>query len=426
MKMNWLMMKKNLCGVCLVAVLCACGDDGSVSEAKMSEVVTSSAAVVASSCSEKSSSSSAKGTSSFVKTVSSSSLRSSSSKGKLSSSSVRDDSKLSVTSSSLRVASSSSAVAPSSSSIDAHSSTVELSSSSQSRSSSSAESSSGIELSSSSSVESSSSVQSSSAAAESCSSSLTESSSSSKDYSSFYKTKCPSGKTCSYTTTEYLNQEMLAAGKYYEILDERNYRMYKTVIIGNQTWIAQNINYEYKVNGKTYGNYCYGDNFENCEAYGRLYTYAASIDSVKLFEETGNKYGYDHAAWTVDDAQGVCPENFHVPSIQEWKDLVANVGGSQKALAELKSMMGWPEGKNGTDDFGFSVAPAGERLVNGQYIGIDNAAIFWSSTANRTSTAIPVSWGSDTKGNPTFKVYDSTSSNDKRSGFSVRCVLIRK
>lgn len=426
MKMNWHMMKKNLCGVCLVAVLCACGDDGSVSEVKMGEEVTSSAemgssaAVVVSSCSEVLSSSSVRGTSSFVNTVSSSSLRSSSSKGKLSSSSVSDCSKLSVTSSSLRVASSSSAVAPSSSSVEARSSAVELSSSAESRSSSSSQ------IRSSSSVESSSSVLSSSAAAESCSSSLTESSSSFKDFSSFYKTKCPSGKTCSYTTTEYLNQEMLAAGKYYEILDERDYRMYKTVIIGNQTWVAQNINYEYKVNGKAYGNYCYGDNSENCEVYGRLYTYAASIDSVKLFEETDNKYGYDHAAWTVDDAQGVCPENFHVPSIQEWKDLVANVGGSQKALAELKSMMGWPEGKNGTDDYGFSVAPAGERLENGQYIGIDNAAIFWSSTANRTSTAIPVSWGSDTKGNPTFKVYDNTSSNDKRRGFSVRCVLIRK
>lgn len=438
------MMKNFLFGACFVAVLCACGDDGSVSQAKMGEEVTSSAemdssADVAVDVRE---------TSSFVKIVSSSSLQSSSSERILLSSSQNLNSEWSsslagMSSSSLRVASSSSvklavesssaipvtesssAVAPLSSSVVESSSAVELSSS-QNSSSSSAESSSSIEVRSSSSVESSSSAQSSSATVESCSSSLTESSSSSKDYSSFYKTKCPSGKTCTYTTTEYLNQEMLADGKYDEILDERDYRMYKVVIIGNQTWLAQNLNFEYKVNSSAYGNYCYENNPENCEAHGRLYTYAASIDSVRLYKETGYKYGYDHTAWDTENAQGVCPENFHVPSIDEWKELVTYVGESQKALTELKSVMGWAEGMKGTDNYGFSVAPAGERFVNGQYIAIDNAAIFWSSTANRTSTAIPVSWGSDTKGNPTFKVFDNTSSCDKREGYSVRCVLIRK
>lgn len=142
-----------------------------------------------------------------------------------------------------------------------------------------------------------------------------------------------------------------ASPKYGTMTDLRDGKTYKTVKIGSQTWMAENLNY------KTYDSNCYQDDENNCNKYGRLY----ELKSL------------DYA----------CPSGWHVPSIVEWNVMIALVGGSSSAGKVLKSKEGWMNGGNGSDDFGFSVLPAGFGKNNDYNNGSkDRYAAFWSTGTN--------------------------------------------
>ena len=125
-----------------------------------------------------------------------------------------------------------------------------------------------------------------------------------------------------------------------QLRDSRDGQTYRTVTIGNQTWMAQNLNYE------TEDSYCYDDKPANCATYGRLYVWEAALDA--------------------------CPSGWHLPSKEEFEVLLTAVGGIQDAEdnwhwndagKKLKSVKGWYDenGKsgNGSDVFGFSALSTG-------------------------------------------------------------------
>ena len=83
------------------------------------------------------------------------------------------------------------------------------------------------------------------------------------------------------------------------MVDERDGQAYKTVVIGTQTWMAENLNYAYigipyNFSGNTSDStsWCYGDNPANCTKYGRLYTWAAAMDSVGTWSTNSKGCGY--------------------------------------------------------------------------------------------------------------------------------------
>ena len=245
---------------------------------------------------------------------------------------------------------------------------------------------------SSSSVESSDSKSSSSVKSGDSSSSSSagkvESSSSIGDVSKSYaETKVmPSGTfDCSkYNcfTTENLNQEFLEAGKYGEILDERNGQVYKTIQIGTQTWMAENLNYDPGQGGSGSSAYdwswCYDDDPSNCAKYGRLYTWAAAMDSATTY------CGFGKSCTATHPVQGICPSGWHLPDTTDWHDLIVAAGGQYSAGAKLKSTSGWENDGwgndgNGTDAFGFSALPSGYRSRGGDYHTAGGYAYIWSS-----------------------------------------------
>ena len=129
---------------------------------------------------------------------------------------------------------------------------------------------------------------------------------------------------------------------------------YKTVKIGSQIWMAENLKVETK------DSWCYDNNESKCEEYGRLYTWSAAMKA--------------------------CPSGWHLPSSSEFETLFETVGGQWEAGKMLKSKTGWRDrhgsDRNGTDAYSFSALPAGYRLNNGNFAHEGKIARFWTSSGS--------------------------------------------
>ena len=410
------MSKKCIAIFCLMLfflaafVFVGCGDDSSASVDANDELgIESSSSVILKPKAEESSSSSAKSSSSSIQKNSSSSEKAKSSSSSVSSSSKKGDSGTSagMTSSSEKASSSSSVKSNSSSSVILSASEESSSSSVDPISSSSLQ---GDKLSSSSSEKQS----------VSSSSEGDVSSSSSED-----KVNCSAllegetGWNWNVPKECRFNPDI----DYGSMTDSRDGKVYRTVTIGKQTWMAENLNYYDATNlsVKTQS-WCYGksDNKDasTCNVAGRLYTWAAAIDSVKLANDVDNPQdcGFRKTCTLPAKVQGVCPPDWHLPSRAEWKALLTAVGGQSSAGKVLKSQSGWHENGNGTDAFGFSALPAGDKYYKGDFSNEGRLAEFWSSTEYINSDEAYHMDLSYEDG------YANLSGYAKYYGFSVRCV----
>ena len=211
---------------------------------------------------------------------------------------------------------------------------------------------------------------------------------------------------------------------YDSITDSRDGQIYKTVKIGDQVWMAENLNYyDTTLNDRSW---CYGapNSFttENCAVTGRLYTWAAAIDSVKLATDKENPQdcGYGKLCALPDTVYGICPPGWHLPTNTEWNTLFTVVGGKLTAGKVLKSQTGWLDYQGtgdyyGTDALGFSALPAGYRFSNGYSYNVGSLAFFWSASDSLSDKVYYIylyflSWS----------VY--LDSNDKDYALSVRCL----
>ena len=199
----------------------------------------------------------------------------------------------------------------------------------------------------------------------------------------------------------YLNPEI----EYDSIVDSRDGQVYKTVKIGTQVWMAQNLNY------KTENSYCYNDSTIYCDKYGRLYTWAAAMDSVK----TG--CGNNMKCSPAYPVQGACPNGWHLPSDAEWNDVIVIAGGGNFSLAGegLKSRDGWLGNENTTDALGFSALPVGYRDYEGVFKKINKNVCFWTSTDVEDGSANDLYLSSGYDGADMYH-------DGKDYAFAIRCV----
>ena len=201
------------------------------------------------------------------------------------------------------------------------------------------------------------------------------------------------------------------------LTDNRDGLVYKTVTIGGQIWMAENLNYadNYETPSLKGNSWCYNNSPEYCDKYGRLYSWAAAIDSVKLANGVANPLdcGYHEECGLTGTVQGICPEGWHLPNDDEWNVLFTTVGGSLKAGRYLKSQTGWYSNGNGTDIYSFSALPAGNR----ELFGFDEDGVgtsFWSSTEYNNDYAYSMRL--------IYSEMASLSPSDKYYGFSIRCL----
>jgi uncharacterized protein (TIGR02145 family) len=150
--------------------------------------------------------------------------------------------------------------------------------------------------------------------------------------------------------------------------DSRDGKNYKTVKIGKQTWMAENLNYNEK------SSKCYDNKPANCIKYGRLYD------------------------WNM--AKKACPKGWHLPSDSEWDKLMRYVDGdtgmespydSKTAGKYLKATSGWNDFKGksgkGEDKFGFSALPGGYGDSFGYFYHVGIGGNWWSSSMGSSLAA---------------------------------------
>jgi uncharacterized protein (TIGR02145 family) len=193
--------------------------------------------------------------------------------------------------------------------------------------------------------------------------------------------------------------------------DQRDGKTYRTVKIGEQVWMAENLDY------RADSSWCYDNNPDNCKKYGRLYSWNAAMKA--------------------------CPDDWHLPTRKEWEELVAYVddytfiydrGVYETAGTKLKSKSpNW----NGTDDYGFSALPGGLRLVDcdsSSLVGSDidrmldclphgagnigRSGLWWTAAERDASRAY---YRSISAGGPRATVGENYSK--KNFALSVRCLM---
>ena len=134
---------------------------------------------------------------------------------------------------------------------------------------------------------------------------------------------------------------------HYDIMtDLRDYKTYKIVKIGSQTWMAENLNYSDSAtySGSKWRSKCFKDSISYCTKYGRLYNWAAAMDSAGTFSTSGKGCGYNRTCSPTYPVRGICPEGWHLPTETEWKSL-SKVENYPSALL-AKGNPKWPDATN--------------------------------------------------------------------------------
>ncbi len=153
---------------------------------------------------------------------------------------------------------------------------------------------------------------------------------------------------------QFLNPDV----EYGTFVDSRDNQIYKMVKIGSQVWMAENLNYadSTKYPGLLGGrSSCHQDDESNCSKYGRLYNWAASMDSAGVFSSNAKGCGYRKSCTVTYPVRGVCPAGWHLPSYDEWNELFEATGRSAYAI-QAKGFSNWYDAN---DDYGLSLIPSG-------------------------------------------------------------------
>ena len=184
---------------------------------------------------------------------------------------------------------------------------------------------------------------------------------------------------------------------------------YQTVEIGNQTWMAENLNVTHYRNGDDIPKVTDAGTWSGLSS--------GAYSNYDNDDSNANTYGSLYNWYAVDDSRIIAPDGWHVPTDEEWTTLetyLTTNGYSGIEGTVLKSTTGWNSGGDGTDNYGLTVLPAGYRSNGGNFELMGDIGIFWSA--------------SESGNNAISRILNYNNSiiyhnnNDKRNGFSVRCV----
>jgi uncharacterized protein (TIGR02145 family) len=189
---------------------------------------------------------------------------------------------------------------------------------------------------------------------------------------------------------------------------------YKTVKIGDQIWMANNLNVDQFANGdfipeaksaeeweiageKKQAVWCYYENDQaNGEKYGKLYNWHA-----------------------VNDPRGLAPRGYFIPTINEWTVLSDYLGGKDVAGRKMKSTNGWSNSGNGNNESGFNGLPSGSRNFIGDFSEKNCYCTWWSTSLENDHRFFGGVFYLELMSSNEFA---NQGHGNEENGFSVRCL----
>jgi uncharacterized protein (TIGR02145 family) len=186
---------------------------------------------------------------------------------------------------------------------------------------------------------------------------------------------------------------------------------YKTITIGTQTWMAENLKTTKYNDGTSKSNVT--DN----GSWGKLTSpaYCWYNNDAATYKAT---YGALYNWYTVQSGK-LCPTGWHIPSYTEWNTLITFLGrwkGSGNLLKETGTVHWQSPNDGATNESGFTALPGGDRDSSGSFYGIGYYNGWWSSTEKKTGNVWIMGIYSDGRN-------IERTADDIKSGYSVRCVL---
>jgi uncharacterized protein (TIGR02145 family) len=178
-------------------------------------------------------------------------------------------------------------------------------------------------------------------------------------------------------------------GRFGKMTDQQG-NVYKTVKIGNQVWMAENLRFKAPL-----GCWAYNNDESNVKIYGYLYNWKTAMN--------------------------VCPQGWHLPSKAEWEVLAKALGGEDIAGAVMKNTNDEYKDLSGTNNRGINALLGGYRNSSGFY-HLTSEGGWWCSTKSSTSSVYKISLYNSLYKNLQTKVNFYTTSDLNETGLSVRCI----
>jgi len=181
-----------------------------------------------------------------------------------------------------------------------------------------------------------------------------------------------------------------------EVVYDIDGNRYRTVLIGSQTWMVENLEtYSFRNGDRIYESWSCNNDYNNDFIYGRLYNW-----------------------YVIMDVRGLAPEGWHVPTKEEWEQLIDYLGGKDVAGGKLKATTLWKSPNTGaTNESGFTAFPGGARRSDGAFLFFGEWGNFWNAAADFYENFVT---GESLYYASATAFFDH--GNQKSLGVSVRCI----
>jgi uncharacterized protein (TIGR02145 family) len=201
--------------------------------------------------------------------------------------------------------------------------------------------------------------------------------------------------------------------KTYGSMTDQQGNIYKTIVIGSQEWMAENLKTSIYRNGNPIST-----NLTDAEWQNTLTTQISAWSFYNNDNQNECPYGKLYNWYAVTDSRNLCPTGWHVPSEAEWIILTDYYGGGPVSGGKMKStgFQYWESPNSGANNIsGFSSLPGGLRNSVGSFTNIRTLGSWWSSSEYNLYSAryLGLSAYGDGAG---------TGNSEKRAGYSVRCL----